>query len=848
MKKRKTLRNRLWALTVCLIIAIQPLFTIAIYAAEEPEPQSEPYEYTIPTEIISEENIELYGHKERYFKAEESMNEIKLINEDGTISAYMFDYPVKYLDDDGVIKDKSNKLHASKRNNYLYVNDENDIKTYFPKKITKKPIIIEADGFSVEIGIVTDSRYSKKGEVIDGNTVFYNKAFGDDTAIQYTPDFNGYKEDIILYSAEAPDRYSFEIKCEGLYLSKENGILNFISEESGATVFNTSPFYIYDSAEEVNEYIDAEYTVTKTDDYEYLLTVTLNKDYLALEDLTYPVYIAPAITYKTNSLVEDAVLYKSNPKQNYGNAVVAYLGKHDTDNVGRVLLRFPGLTQTGSLFNSLSTDEILSVNLYLYNCAYGSKSALTSIYQFSGSKDWSENKVNNKCQCYNCTCKDEDSDYCPCLPENGATWGNSGNPDFSNSTSTVGMLSKSLTKYIFFDIRRITDAWKTDPTLAQKGLMVMLANEDSTDYTKYIWLSEMGASYAPYIVVNYTEILPEGTYYIQNRRTKLYMEVEGPSTTEGAAIQQNTFHTGSHAKWVIERHDSGYYIIKSAYSNKYLGITGSSEANGAAVYQYSSYSSIGAKWSFGISSSGNYVITSKCSEAYGMALSVPSGNLSAGANLVQSTYSDDQNFNDEWCILYTENTNLGTLYNWYAVDNDEVTEIDRVGFWPYDPTIYIEDKSNGMSYLSSCVQEAISKWNEKLGMNMTITNNSSSADIKIYGVSTDAFSGSAGAVGYTLYPQGAVGGNYYANYNGNQKTIRMLIKSEVQILYKSGRTQQDVQQTVIHELGHALGYLGHDNNALSVMYFSSSTETITPYNAIHLNQIYSAIKVKPTSN
>ena len=171
MKKRKTLRNRLLAFTVCLLIAIQPFFTIAIYA-EEPEVQAEPYEHTIPTELISEENIELYGHKERYFKAEENMNEIKLINEDGTISAYMFDYPVKYLDDDGVIKDKSNKLQASKRNNYLYVNDDNDIKTYFPKKITKKPIIIEADGYSIEMGIVTDSRYSKKGEVIDGNTVF----------------------------------------------------------------------------------------------------------------------------------------------------------------------------------------------------------------------------------------------------------------------------------------------------------------------------------------------------------------------------------------------------------------------------------------------------------------------------------------------------------------------------------------------------------------------------------------------------------------------------------------------------------------------------------------------------
>lgn len=154
--------------------------------------EAELYEYTIPTELISQENIELYGHRERYFEGEESMNEIRLLNEDGTVSAYMFDYPVKYVDDDGSIKDKSNKLHVSKRNNYLYVNDDNDIKTYFPKKIIKKPIIIETEGYSMEVGIITDSKYPKKGEVIDGNTVFYNQAFGENTAIQYSPDFNGY--------------------------------------------------------------------------------------------------------------------------------------------------------------------------------------------------------------------------------------------------------------------------------------------------------------------------------------------------------------------------------------------------------------------------------------------------------------------------------------------------------------------------------------------------------------------------------------------------------------------------------------------------------------------------------
>lgn len=304
--KRKIRRNKILALILGLIMIIQPLSVFTIYAEEETE--EAPYEYTIPTEIIPEENIELYGHKERYHKAEESMNEIHLLNEDGTVSAYLFDYPVKYIDDDGITKDKSNKLHESKRNNYLYVNDDNDIKTYFPKKITKKPIIIEADTFSVEIGIVTDSKYPKKGEVTEDNYVFYNQAFGENTAIRYQPDFNGFKEEIILYSENAPTEYSFEIKCDRMYIKKENGILYFISELTDGVVFKTDPFYIYDSSENVKEYVDTDYTITKTDDYEYLLTVTLDKDYLATKGLTYPVYIDPAIKYNSADHIEDVTV------------------------------------------------------------------------------------------------------------------------------------------------------------------------------------------------------------------------------------------------------------------------------------------------------------------------------------------------------------------------------------------------------------------------------------------------------------------------------------------------------------------------------------------------------------
>ncbi len=69
------------------------------------------YQYGIP-EVIPTESIIEYGHIGRDFEKEEKLNEVLLTNGDGTSTLYYFGYPVKYVDEaDGVIKDKSNKLH-----------------------------------------------------------------------------------------------------------------------------------------------------------------------------------------------------------------------------------------------------------------------------------------------------------------------------------------------------------------------------------------------------------------------------------------------------------------------------------------------------------------------------------------------------------------------------------------------------------------------------------------------------------------------------------------------------------------------------------------------------------------
>ncbi len=612
------------SLVLVLFLMLQVCGVFPVYAVDSGENIDE-YVYSIPTELISEENIDEYGHMARVFAAEGDMNEICILNEDGSNSVYIFDYPVKYVDDDGKIKDKSNKLYNSNRNNYLYVNEDNDVRTVFPKKIIKHPVITTIGDYEISIGIITDSKYPKKGELVGNNYVLYNEAFGENTAIGYKAEFDGYKEEIIIYSESAPKTYSFEIECEGLILNNVNGTLTFVDEVSGDIVFTSDPLYIYDSSAQENGYIDTTYEVKRVDDYGYVMTIDLNETFLQTEGLTYPIYIDPSIKYNDRDYIHDAPIYTARADEACGNHLVSYVGKYENAyGIGRLLVRFPEMRESGSVFRSLDADEIISVKMYLYNSARGSYTATIKAYQFLGTIGWDESTV---------------------------TWNNAGANSLGDLQASVSISSTS-SGYYAFDITDAAKLWvgnlRTADYRSQEGIIFVNANESDINYARSFRMSNFGASYTPYIVVNYTKILSEGIYNIQNVGTQKYIDVEGPSTNEGANVQQWTYHTGDQAKWYIKRQSDGYYTIQSVYSGKYVGVENNSIANNAAIKQYASNASSGTRWGFSISSSGNYIITSKAMGTNSRVLSVPLDYDANGTDLVQYTYSNDSNYKDEW--------------------------------------------------------------------------------------------------------------------------------------------------------------------------------------------------------
>ena len=636
------------SLVLVLFLMLQVCGVFPVYAVDSGENIDE-YVYSIPTELISEENIDEYGHMARVFAAEGDMNEICILNEDGSNSVYIFDYPVKYVDDsDGKIKDKSNKLYNSNRNNYLYVNEDNDVRTVFPKKIIKHPVITTIGDYEISIGIITDSKYPKKGELVGDNYVLYNEAFGENTAIGYKAEFDGYKEEIIIYSENSPKTYSFEIVCEGLVLNNVNGTLTFVDEASGDVVFTSDPLYIYDSSVQENGYIDTMYEIKKVDDYEYVMTIELNEAFLQTEGLTYPIYIDPSIKYNNRDYIHDAPIYTARADEACGNHLVSYVGKYeDAYGVGRLLVRFPEMRESGSVFRSLDADEVISVKMYLYNSARGSYTATIKAYQFLGTIGWDESTV---------------------------TWNNAGANSLGDLQASVGISSTS-SGYYAFDITDAAKLWvgnlRTADYRSQEGIIFLNANESDINYARSFRMSNFGASYTPYIVVNYSNTIDDGTYFVQNVGTSRYMDVEASSTAEGANIQQWDYHTGNHAKWNIVKQSDGYYTIQSVHSGKYVGVENSSINSGAAIKQYTSNAGDGTRWGFSFSASGNYIITSKVVGLNNRVLSVPLDANINGTDLVQYTYSDNDNYRDEW-VLVNESVNIEFRYDYGYITRNKI--------------------------------------------------------------------------------------------------------------------------------------------------------------------------------
>lgn len=151
-----------------------------------------------------------------------------------------------------------------------------------------------------------------------------------------------------------------------------------------------------------------------------------------------------------------------------------------------------------------------------------------------------------------------------------------------------------------------------------------------------------------------TVVVPEfedGTYYLKNKATKKYADIQGPSNDSGAIIHQWKMHGYASQQWNFELHTDGYYKIKSMHSGLYLSVENNSSAQDAAVVQKAFNNGSGQLWKVELLSDGAYKLTPKSGESSNRVLASASyDSVDNGIVIQQRQFKDDTDYNDEWVI------------------------------------------------------------------------------------------------------------------------------------------------------------------------------------------------------
>ena len=437
-------------------------------------------------EALTEYEIDANNHIERLYDEESDFNTIIYLNSDGSETAYIFDEEIKYIDDKGIVQDKSNKISTDISETkfleeYEYVNDRNDVNTYFPEVLEQDTgVILDYNDTTIEMypNISTDTEATK----INDDMIVYDDVFDESIQLQYQPTFSGFKENIVIYDNKI-NSFSFIVEAENMLLENENGAINFISTENGDVAATMSPIYVYDSLQGDTPEGETHYTYANKLTFKelghgkYEVIIDVDAEFLNNDTTIYPVYIDPSITIKASGsgkskTIIDTPIYngKGVTKVTSGANTTSVLGYVNSSyGAGRLLMQFPGLMKQ-SFMNSKYT--ITSANLTLKEVSGQSSTSKITAYNYTG-PTWNESSVYSS-----------------------SIWNGVG--------SALGSTTFSYPDYTLRSINILSavKTWQANSSAAAKGIILKnTTSESSTKYYKSICTSEN--SNKPYIKVNY---------------------------------------------------------------------------------------------------------------------------------------------------------------------------------------------------------------------------------------------------------------------------------------------------------------------------------------------------------
>ena len=552
-------------------------------------------------ECISQENAKSREHVNRLCSQEKNLNTVVFQNRDGSKTAYIFTKPVKYLDQDNLIKDKSTLISASSNDIFSFAMENNNVQVFFPDDISKG-VMLRYNGYSLGMRPLASDNSDHSGLCkISDNQLIYCNAYDSHTDLKYTTLFSGIKEDIVINEYTGQTRFCFLLHAERLSTQQtENGIWRLINEK-GRPVFNFDSIYICDSKGKSTFGV---ITVEPGEINSFVVYIDVPIDFLTDPTTQYPVFVDPTITVNEtisveteNGSVEQSAIIDVGIFASYDDycaangSTVLNMGIYDED-ICKIIYKFP-------VFYNDDISPFFELNRYrigsaVLNINYLSSTSVTVV-------------ANPMTDTYSDTI-DPTHLYDPALIDAFSSVNSSSTSFSSSGLKQIGItdIVKGWADFLSGE----TTAAYCDP---QNGLLLSLSNSNafisvaSTEYSSaqnnvYLTIdySDVGGKYYLYNLSEYkllcndsSNTLSLNTYSASNTRKwsleylgndKFYIRsVNNPNYVlygNGSSVYLQQFPSTqserNKCKWVILTATGGGVIIKNDYSDNYLHINGTS--------------------------------------------------------------------------------------------------------------------------------------------------------------------------------------------------------------------------------------------------------------------------------
>lgn len=608
-------------------------------------------------EVIDSATAKEKGHVNRLYEQESSLNTLIYQNKDATKTAYIFSKPIKYVDSNGLIRDKSTKISKVSEPNYLYGMTDNSVKVLFPRS-ANAGIQISYNDYSIIMAPDTSDNDNIVYRQND-NSIEYTSVFEDGISLVYKPRLNGLKEDVLLYQKPESNLFAFKLVLTNLtpMFFEENWYLINPQQD---IIASFQEIVVSDSAG--NTVLGAINISTGNAIGEYNITVAVPEEFVENESTVFPVYVDPTIdiwetggyyneygNYVTYDAITDTGIYSTSSGASNAQSYPAYhkLGYYSTTSSnGRIIYKLYDFYGEYGQYKDLHDYQIGAAALHV---TVGSTNA-TTVYVNPMTSTWNTSTYGTN----------------PVALFDSTLYGS------YSSTNSSSLYLDTTSGERVFDITDIVKGW----TCFNNGTSTnsydnpsngfMLRNSSTSNY-RQINSIEKG-DYDVYVEIDYS--YTGGDYYVNNLLSGQFLKRNGSTS-----VTTGTYSSGDNPKWFFEYIGDDTFIIHSKYNTNYvLYGSGSTVSLSYLPSNPTSY----YKWVV-TNASGGGVIIKNCSN--NKVLRYDEDDTDSKLKLITALPSGDSNYKKTvWGIVHTDNyVNLSSftisLSDWLAVDSVETVQL-----------------------------------------------------------------------------------------------------------------------------------------------------------------------------